>query len=202
MSGATPALGDRAASATVEASAELVNAGKTAAAGVAVTFELFDADGNLAGKASPAKAIPVPAATSTSVPAKASSGTVSIAVGHGGVVELWSVARPYLYTLVVTLSSGDSKNVSIGLYSTKWTGDQGFFLNDQHVKIRGFCNHESFGGVGMAIPDRVNLFRAQALRSVGANGWRTRPFGLVLTIISTLMHFWRACLSIERVLCT
>jgi beta-galactosidase/beta-glucuronidase len=24
----------------------------------------------------------------------------------------------------------------------------------------------------MAIPDRVNLFRAQALRSVGGNGWR------------------------------
>lgn len=24
----------------------------------------------------------------------------------------------------------------------------------------------------MAVPDRVNLFRAQTLRSVGANGWR------------------------------
>ena len=34
-------------------------------------------------------------------------------------------------------------------------------MNQQHIKIRGFCNHESFGGVGMAIPDRVNLFRAQ-----------------------------------------
>jgi len=45
-------------------------------------------------------------------------------------------------------------------------------MNDEKIKIRGFCNHESFGGVGMAIPDRINLFRAQALRSVGGNGWR------------------------------
>ena len=45
-----------------------------------------------------------------------------------------------------------------GIYSTKWTGDQGFFLNGQHVKIRGFCNHESFGGVGMAIPDRCTAW--------------------------------------------
>ena len=51
--------------------------------------------------------------------------------------------------------------MSIGIYATKWTGDKGFFLNEEHVKIRGFCNHESFGGVGMAIPDRVNLYRAQ-----------------------------------------
>ena len=48
----------------------------------------------------------------------------------------------------------------------------------EHVKIRGFCNHESFGGVGMAIPDRVNLFRAQGLRSVG--GQFTQP-ALVIT---------------------
>ena len=27
--------------------------------------------------------------------------------------------------------------------------------------MRGFCDHESWGGVGMAVPDRVALFRAQ-----------------------------------------
>jgi beta-galactosidase/beta-glucuronidase len=49
----------------------------------------------------------------------------------------------------VSTDSGDNFNTSVGIYTTKWTGDGGFFLNEQHVKIRGFCNHESFGGVGM-----------------------------------------------------
>ena len=30
----------------------------------------------------------------------------------------------------------------------------------------------NFGGVGGALPDRLNLFRAQVLRSVGGNAWR------------------------------
>jgi len=37
----------------------------------------------------------------------------------------------------------------------------GFALNGEHFKIRGFCDHNNFAVVGMAVPDRVNLFRAQ-----------------------------------------
>ena len=33
----------------------------------------------------------------------------------------------------------------------------------QHVKARGFCNHNSFTGVGVAVPDRLNLLRIQVL---------------------------------------
>ena len=33
-------------------------------------------------------------------------------------------------------------------------------------------DHNDFGGVGMAVPDRIKLFRAQTLRSVGGNGRR------------------------------
>ena len=49
----------------------------------------------------------------------------------------------------------------------------GFFLNEKHFKVRGFCDHNSFAIVGMAVPERVNLFRAQASRAVGGNGRRT-----------------------------
>ena len=34
------------------------------------------------------------------------------------------------------------------------------------------CDHSNFAGVGGAVPDRVNLYRTQMLRSVGANAWR------------------------------
>jgi hypothetical protein len=39
-------------------------------------------------------------------------------------------------------------------------------------KVRGFCNHNSFASVGIALPERVQLYRVQSLRSVGGNGWR------------------------------
>ena len=39
--------------------------------------------------------------------------------------------------------------------------------------MRGFCDHNSFAIVGMAVPERINLFRAQASRAVGGNGRRT-----------------------------
>ena len=45
-------------------------------------------------------------------------------------------------------------------------------MNAKPVKVRGFCDHNDFGGVGMAVPDRVKLYRAQQLRSVGGNGRR------------------------------
>ena len=99
-------------------------------------------------------------------------------------LQLWSVGSPHLYTLVSEVQSGgkvsDSVNTSIGIRSIKNTGDGGFFvshnvglvglslrlsgcrqMNEEHVKVRGFCDHESWGGVGMAVPDRVALFRAQ-----------------------------------------
>jgi hypothetical protein len=40
------------------------------------------------------------------------------------------------------------------------------------LQIRGFCDHNDFAVVGMAVPSRINLFRAHALRAVGGNGRR------------------------------
>jgi beta-galactosidase/beta-glucuronidase len=162
-----PSLGATAASAEVIASAEVVNTASSAAKAT-VQFALFDATGTQVGT-TVASPVSLTAAPNVSSPTTAITSPVKIPVASP---ELWSVARPYLYTLKVSMDSGDAQNVSIGIYETKWTGDMGFFLNEEHVKIRGFCNHESFGGVGMAIPDRVNLFRAQGLRSVGGNGDR------------------------------
>ena len=191
-----PALGQTAAAAAVIATAELANTG-SAAATAKVSFALFDATGQAVG-APVSASVAVAAAASASEPAATISAEVSIPVRNA---ELWSVARPYLYTLRVSTDSGDSYNASVGIYSPRWTGDQGFFLNEQHVKIRGFCNHESFGGVGMAIPDRVNLFRAQALRSVGGNGWRmVRQRSLELSCSTPLSFLVFLCLSL-RCLC-
>ena len=39
--------------------------------------------------------------------------------------------------------------------------------------IASASDHNDFASVGMAVPDRIKLFRAQASRSVGGNGRRT-----------------------------
>lgn len=91
--------------------------------------------------------------------------------------ELWSIPRPYLYTLVTSISVGgsivDTVNTSIGFRSVAWDGEQGLFINQQPVKMRGFCNHNSFTSFGVGVPDRVNLLRVQQVRGLGGNAWRT-----------------------------
>lgn len=93
-------------------------------------------------------------------------------------VSLWSVKTPTLYTAMVevldssTAHVHDAINITTGVRSVLWSSDTGMSLNGQPVKLRGFCDHSNFGGVGGAVPDRVNLFRAQALRAVGGNSWR------------------------------
>jgi len=37
---------------------------------------------------------------------------------------------------------------------------------------KGFCNHQDFGGTGVATPERINRYRVQHLKNMGANSWR------------------------------
>jgi len=97
--------------------------------------------------------------------------------------ELWTSPKPYLYNLTATVSACgspeqaaqelDALSTTTGFRSLRYDADHGFFLNEQHYKVRGFCDHNDLANVGMAVTDRLHLFRAQASRSVGGNGRRT-----------------------------
>jgi len=93
-------------------------------------------------------------------------------------VALWAPASPSLYRVVATLlpegasEASDSVNVTVGFRRTRWDADAGFFINGQHIKQRGFSHHNSFAGVGVAMPQRLDLFRAQTARALGSNIWR------------------------------
>ena len=106
--------------------------------------------------------------------------------------EIWSPARPYIYTMKCDLWAGvvtDTINVTFGIRTTKWDADKGFFLNGIHFTWRGFNNHNDFTGVGVAVPDRINLFRAQSMRAVGANSWRMShnpPIPVMLDIMDNV----------------
>jgi hypothetical protein len=61
----------------------------------------------------------------------------------------------------------DDLNISFGVREITLDANTGMRLNGLPLKMRGFCDHSSFGGVGAAVPDRVQLFHAQALRAAG-----------------------------------
>ena len=77
------------------------------------------------------------------------------------------MARPYLYTAAVTARvdgvAVDTVNITFGARKIELDPNTGMRLNGRPVKMRGFCDHSSFGGVGGAVPDRVNLYRAQVI---------------------------------------
>eukprot|EP00040_Diaphanoeca_grandis_P025859 m.143977 g.143977 ORF g.143977 m.143977 type:complete len:1013 (-) comp30346_c0_seq1:516-3554(-) len=96
-------------------------------------------------------------------------------------LKLWGVQAPTLYTVTVTVyvvasdgsnTSADARSWSTGFRTAEFSGDSGLKLNGDHVKYRGFSHHDSFGGVGTAMPPRFDLFRAQASKMMGSNVWR------------------------------
>ena len=81
-----------------------------------------------------------------------------------------------MYKLVTTIKQGDTiadiYETPFGIRTIHFDVDKGFFLNGQHVEIKGTCNHQDFAGVGVAVPDSIEEFRVRKLKEMGANAWR------------------------------
>lgn len=88
----------------------------------------------------------------------------------------WSLDNPYLYTLETTVEAGgrvtDRTSTPFGVRTFRFDGN-GFFLNGEHVKINGANLHTDFAGVGVSLPDRINAYRLEKLKEMGANAIRT-----------------------------
>jgi beta-galactosidase len=90
---------------------------------------------------------------------------------------LWSPDTPTLYSAVVSVEMGgrtiDAEEHSFGVRSIRFDADKGFFLNGKPLKIKGTCNHQDHAGVGAALPDALQYFRAAVLKDMGGNAVRT-----------------------------
>ena len=88
---------------------------------------------------------------------------------------LWSLENPYLYAVKTTVKSGgrvtDRYETPLGVRYFRFDGN-GFFLNGKHVKINGVNLQDDFAGVGVALPDRINVYRLEKLKEMGANAYR------------------------------
>jgi beta-galactosidase len=132
----------------------------------AVSWQILDAVGKtVAAAEAPAQVIDVDGKVSFTASAKLSN------------PALWSVESPNLYTAIVTVKSGDkvrdAERITFGVRFVRFEADHGFFLNGQHLKIQGTCNHQDHAGVGAALPDRMQAFRLGVLQQMGCNAVRT-----------------------------
>ena len=149
----------------VNVSTTVTNSGGAAVQARARTV-LMDADGRTAGTAS-SKMVSIAAGTDFTFEAEAALTKP----------RLWSLEEPNLYRAVTTVEA-DGKTVdqdatTFGIRTVRFDAEKGFFLNEKPVKIKGMCNHQDHAGVGEAIPDRLQVYRIERLKGMGANGCRT-----------------------------
>ncbi|MDB5327139.1 MAG: hypothetical protein JWM57_2708, partial [Phycisphaerales bacterium] len=88
----------------------------------------------------------------------------------------WDLDSPTLYRLRCELlrdgSLIDECSQQIGFRTVRFDADEGFFLNDRRVLLKGTCNHQDHAGLGVALPDSIHRFRIQRLKDMGCNAYR------------------------------
>lgn len=89
----------------------------------------------------------------------------------------WDLNDPYVYRAysIILLENEvvDSYETRFGIRTIRFDSNQGFFLNDQPVKLKGFNAHYDLIGLGTAIPDRIQREPLLALKQAGFNLFRS-----------------------------
>jgi beta-galactosidase len=91
--------------------------------------------------------------------------------------QLWSTQTPALYRAVsevrISGALADSYTTPFGIRSIEFKKDEGFFLNGEHVQIKGVCDHHDLGCLGSAAYQRGFERQLQLLKAMGCNALRT-----------------------------
>lgn len=149
---------------TLPVETTLENSG-TGAADLILTSELRNAAGLTLGSiSSPVSCKPLARCVTT----------MTLAIDF--VPDLWSPETPVVYEVATRIEqhgvTRDLAKTPCGFRTTRWDANQGFFLNDQPLKIKGVCLHQDHAGVGTAIPENVMDYRLRRLKSLGCNAIR------------------------------
>jgi len=130
-----------------------------------VETTITDADGNIVQSGT----------SSISIEAKTTNqAKISIVIDHP---KLWNgLKNPYLYSAKVTLKKGgtvlDEIIQPLGLRFYNTDADKGFFLNGEHVKIKGVSRHNDYAEVASALKNEHHRTDLDLISEMGANGIR------------------------------
>lgn len=90
--------------------------------------------------------------------------------------QLWDVDAPNLYTMETEVSVRgevvERHRCRFGFRTIRFDAEKGFFLNGRRVQIQGVCCHQDNGLTGRAMPRRVQRYRLELMREMGANAYR------------------------------
>jgi beta-galactosidase len=91
--------------------------------------------------------------------------------------KLWTLQRPSLYAAVTTIEQNhkliDAQETVFGIRTIKFDQDKGFFLNGEHIRINGVCDHHDLGPLGAALNTRALERQLEILKEMGVNAIRT-----------------------------
>jgi beta-galactosidase len=125
---------------------------------------LIDAEGNTV-------------ATSSSVTPLYREATMNSQFFYVSGAKLWTLENPYLYQLMTLLSCDgctmDVHSQRVGIRTIEADPDKGFFLNGEHVKLHGACQHHDLGALGAAFNASALRRQFRELKKMGINSVRT-----------------------------
>ena len=94
--------------------------------------------------------------------------------------KLWGTGlhqKPNRYVAVTTVrqkgKTVDVYETPFGVRTLKFDPNAGFFLNGEHIKLNGVCNHHDLGALGAAVNYRALQRQLEMLAEMGANAIRT-----------------------------
>lgn len=92
-------------------------------------------------------------------------------------IKPWDINKPNLYKIVCTLSENgtaiQTETITTGFRTTRFDTNEGFFLNDVHLKLKGVCQHHDLGALGSAVNRSAIKRQLMILKSMGVNAVRT-----------------------------
>jgi beta-galactosidase len=144
-------------------------------ASVSVATEIFAlaADGKKSGAA---------VAKSTPVDLQIAAGGSAVAGNDTTVAspKLWGpppTQKPNRYVAVTTVSQSgkvvDEYETPFGIRTVKFDPDKGVLVNDEHIELKGVCDHHDLGALGAAFNYGAAQRQLEMLQEMGCNALRT-----------------------------
>jgi beta-galactosidase len=91
--------------------------------------------------------------------------------------QRWDINNPVLYQVKTTIYKGnevtDTYLTSFGIRTIRFTADNGFYLNDKRVQLKGVNLHHDQGPLGSAFYPRAMERQLEIMKSMGCNSIRT-----------------------------
>ncbi len=98
---------------------------------------------------------------------------------------LWSPSSPAVYKILTTVTNASTPNAStpvdevqnpLGFRWYEFDPQKGFYLNGKRLQLQGVNWHQSYPGMGNALPDSRQWKDFQLIREMGVNFWRTSHY--------------------------